>query len=441
MSAFRERLQRLQTSFREHPLEAVLGLFADVRPGEGVSALLLTLTLFLLLLLYYLLKVTREPLILMGGGAEVKSYAAAGQAALLVVVSLVYGAIARRTDRVRLIGSVTMFFVTNLVFFAVLASRAVPIGVPFYLWVGVFNYTVVAQFWGFAADIYPQEQGKRLFPILGVGSSIGAVAGAGFAKKLIPLGPPALMLVAAVMLAACVGLVVVVHRREHDRPRAAAEPAHDDEKLGGANGFALLLKDRYLLLIGAFILIVNWVNTTGEYVLDRTLLDASRAEASPAQFIGHFKATFFEVVNIVGVVLQLFAVSRIHKYIGVRRSLFVMPVVSLMGYSAIAFLPVLAVVFAAKAAENALDYSLQNTTRQALWLPTSREAKYKAKQVVDAFLVRLGDVLSAGAVWCGVRIGLGVRGFAALNVGLVLVWFLVLLHLGRAYEERSKSES
>src|SRR5882672_10493917 len=151
---------------------------AKVEPEEvGVTAAM-TLTVFLVLLAYYLLKTAREPLILLHGGAEVKSYAAAGQALLLVAFVYAYGSVARRVGPMKLLTIVYLFFASNLLLFAALAVANASIGVPFYLWVGVFNYTAIAQFWAFAADAYTPEQGKRLFAILGIGSSVGAVVGA-----------------------------------------------------------------------------------------------------------------------------------------------------------------------------------------------------------------------------------------------------------------------
>jgi ATP:ADP antiporter, AAA family len=424
--------------FLEHPLEFSLGLFAEVKPGEAITALLLTATVFLLLTSYYLLKVAREPLILMGGGAEVKSYAAAGQSFLLIGFSFAYGALAKAVSRIRLVVSVSLFFVSNLALFWILAATKVPLGVPFYLWVGVFNMSVVAQFWGFAADMLGEERGKRLFPILGIGSSLGAVAGSALAKVLVEqkLGPRSLMAIAACVLVVCVLLTLVVHSREE---RAHAGEPKKDETLGGPNGFALLLNDRYLLLLGVFAIVLNAVNSTGEYVLDRTLLDAAKDQADPKAFIGAFKASYFQWVNIFGVALQMFAVSRILKRIGVERALFIMPAVSLFGYSVLAVIPMLNLVFGAKVAENALDYSLENTSRQALWLPTSREAKYKAKQVVDTFLVRTGDVASAGIVVVGGALGFATTHFAMANVVLVGFWFATLVFLVREYKKREKA--
>src|SRR5262249_36135623 len=142
-----------------------------------------------------------------------KLYARAGQALLMVGVVHLYGELARRVGRMKLLAVVFLFFISNLVVFAGLAREDVAIGLAFFLWVGVFSYTVVAQFWALAADIYSEEQGKRLFPIIGGGSSIGAVAGGLFARSLVQFGPYVLMSVAVLILLLCVALIVWIERR------------------------------------------------------------------------------------------------------------------------------------------------------------------------------------------------------------------------------------
>jgi len=425
---------------REHPIELALSAFAEVREGEGPTALLLTLNVFLLLTAYYLLKVAREPLILLGGGAEVKSYAAVGQSILLVPVAAAYGWLAARMGRMALIGWVTAFFVVDLVVFSVLGGRGVALGVPFFLWVGIFNLTVVAQFWSFAADVYTEEQGKRLFAIVGVGSSVGAVAGAWTADALLFLGPFNLMLVAAGILLVCLALTWITHRRESGRAArersARAGPA--DAPLTGADGFSLVLRDRYLLLFAGMLFVLNWVTKTGDYVMDRKLLatahDLVQTHGAPATaYVGEFKARYFLWVNGLGVAIQLLAVSRVIKYLGLRTALVIMPIASLAGYGGAFIAPLLGVIFVARVVESSLDYSLSNTTRQALWLPTSRDAKYKAKQVIDTFVVRAGDVMSAVLVWLGSHAALSDQGFLGANILLSGLWLVFALLLGRAY--------
>jgi AAA family ATP:ADP antiporter len=420
-------------------LTRLFRLSADVRPAELGTTVVMTLSVFLLLTAYYLLKTAREPLILLGGGAEVKSYASAGQALILLGVVPAYAAVARRVGRLRLLSVVYFFFVADLLVFAVLTRQEVRVGVPFYLWVGVFNYTAIAQFWGFAADIYSAEQGKRLFAVLGIGSSVGAVAGARIAKALVHRGPAVLMLGAAVILTACVFLYAWVDARAQRRP-TREDPA-SPEPIGGPNAFQLLVRDRYLQLIAALTLVLNWVNSNGEYLLDRTLLAALRERGNgvdAAAFIGSFKADYFAWVNLAGVLLQVFAVSRILKVAGVRRALFLLPVVSFFSYGMMWLAPALALIRIGKVAENSLDYSLQNTARQALYLVTSRVEKYVGKTTVDTLFVRLGDVLSAAVVWLGSRLVASTGSFAALNLLLIVLWMGLVRAIGSEHRRRDQ---
>ena len=425
-------------SNRLRPSGSWLSAVADVRPGEAGMALTLALTVFLLLTAYYLLKVAREPLILLGGGAEVKAYAAAGQAVLLIAVLKGYDALATRMGRMALLAVVLGFFAANLVLFSLAVRAGLAVGVPFYLWVGIFSVTVLASFWSFANDVYRPEQGKRLFAILGAGSSLGAVAGAGLGRALARLlGPGELMLCAAGLLMVCLGLFAWVNGRL-DSVQGDAGAESSAGPLGDESGLQLLLRDRYLLLIGVLSLLRNWVNSTGEYVLDRTLVAsapqlAAAAGMSATRYISEFKAEYFGAVNVLGVLCQLFVASRIIRHLGVGRALLVLPVVALGGNLFMACLPVLALVRGAKVVENGVDYSLQNTAGNALYLVTSREAKYKAKAFIDAFLMRAGDALAAGAIWAGSHLGWSTRVFTRVDLVLCVVWIGVALMIHRRY--------
>ena len=425
-------------------LERFLSLFTDMKAGEGVTALLLTLNVYLLLTTYYIVKPVREALILVGGGAEIKSYASAGQALLLLAAVPIYAALASKMPRRRLINLVTIFFAACMIGFYLLAKIGIPyLGVIFFLWVGIFNLMVIAQFWSFANDIYSPEQGKRLFAIVAFGASFGAVSGSIIAGRLIaPLGVEQMLLVAAAILATTLILTNIIDARERRLPRdSAAKPEGDpdQEPLGKEGAFGLVMRNRYLLLIAFLMLFLNWVNTTGEYILGRvvagTAADLVAAGQSgglnEGQYIGKFYSDFFSIVNIVGVVMQLFLVSRILKYIGVRAALLFLPVIALGGYLILAIYPVLTAVRWAKTAENATDYSLQNTVRNVLFLPTTREQKYKAKQAIDTFFVRIGDLLSAALVFVGTAIfSFGTAQFAVANLFLVVIWLVIAVMIG-----------
>jgi AAA family ATP:ADP antiporter len=219
-------------------------------------------------------------------------------------------------------------------------------------------------------------------------------------------------------------------------------PTEDDQETTTGGAFQLVFRSRYLLLIALLMLFLNWVNTTGEYILSRTIegVAASAVAAgttgglSEGEFIGKFYSSFFSVVNLAGLLLQLFLVSRIIKYAGVRVAVMVLPVIAFGGYAILAFFPILSAVRWAKTAENSTDYSLQNTVRNVLFLPTTREEKYKAKQAIDSFFVRAGDVLSALLVFVGTTyLAMAAKHFAVVNLVLVGVWLIIAFLIGREY--------
>ena len=463
---------------RPTALDRALRPFADVHGGEGSTALLLALNVFLLLATYYCIRPVREALILsVEGGAELKSYLAAGQAILLLGLVPAYGALADRLPRRSLLNVVTAFFVACLVTFYALTRAGAPIAVIFFLWVGIFNLMIVAQFWSFANDLYTKEQGERLFAIVAVGASLGAVLGARLAGSLIPvLGLPQLLLVAAGLLALAVAISNLVDARERAQHEAHLPLQLTTAELPAATGeyqiqtvedarkltvslpgigpvsrrgtFKLVFGNRYLLLIALLIMFVNWVNTTGEYILGRTVVDAANTAVaaglsgglSESEYIGRFYSEFLFVVSIAALVLQLFVVSRLIKYVGVRAAVMVLPVLAFTGYAVLAFVPALALVRLVKIAENATDYSIQNTVRNVLFLPTSRDEKYKAKQAIDSFFWRAGDVLSAALVFVGITmLELGTSGFARANLVLASVWLILALAVGREYARKSKA--
>jgi AAA family ATP:ADP antiporter len=427
-------------------LDRLLRPFADVRACEAASALVLAATIFTVMTAYYLLKIIREPLILTGGGAEVKSYAAAGQALLLIPVLRAHSAIARRVGRMKLIAAVFLFCASNLVLFSFLARTSTPIGVAFYLWVGTFNLILVATFWSFANDIYDPDQGKRLFPIVGLGSSVGALAGAVLASYLLRhLNPPDLMLIAAGLLAGTLGLFAWNHASNRCWPKDQGKVVSPSEPIGGPGGFQLLAHDRYLLFIGLIAVVANWVTNSGEYVLDKTLVEVVSANgltgAAVNRFIGTFKANYFGWVNLIAVLSQLFVVSRVLKYLGVGTALLALPLVSMLGAATIVLFPFLGLIRTMKISEKATDYSLQNTAQNALFLVVPRAAKYKAKAVIDSFLYRSGDVCAAGAIFVGTHLGVKARGFAALNVALCAVWLLIVWQVRAMNRARSGAPS
>jgi len=428
-------------------LERLLSIFADVRAGEGIGTLLLAVNVFLLLAGYSLMKPARDGLILTEGGAELASYSAAAQAVLLMGVVPLYGWLGSKVGRVRLITIMMTFFAATLFAFYVGGQLGLREGFAFYIWLGLINVFIVSQFWAFANDIYTEGQGRRLFPFIGVGQSLGAWVGAVAVTPLVQglnYTPYTLMMLGACTLLVALSITLAVNHRETARAEPA-EAAAAEAPLGKEGGFELVLRDKYLLWIAVLTILLNVVNTTGGYVLNKLIVgEAVRrfgsdeaAVSASRQFITAFSGSIGATVNLVGFLLQLFVTSRVIRFLGVRGALFILPSLALINYSIIAVAPILAVVRIGKILENSTDYSIQNTLRQALFLPTSREAKYKAKAAIDTFFTRGGDVVSAGAVALGSVSGLPTSAFAGLNVVLTGVWLWVAGQIAREHKKKT----
>lgn len=430
-------------------LERFLSLFADVRAGEGVGVVLLAVNVFLILAGYNVMKPARDALAISQAGAVGKAYFAGAQAVLLMGIIPLYGWMASRIVRIRFILATGVFFAANLVVFYVLGQAGVREGIAFYIWIGIYNVFIVSQFWAFANDLYTEGQGRRLFPLIGVGASLGAWIGAAtVAPSVKQLGftPYTLMLMGAVVLMVSLALTVIINRRASTGAHADPETAKSDaEPLGKEGGFSLIFKERYLFWIAILIVLLNAVNTTGGFLLD-SLVEARSFElfgtdpaqlADREQWITVFSGSFITTVNFVGLIIQLFVTSRVFRYMGVRGALFILPVLALLNYSVIALVPALVLVRIGKILENATDYSLQNTIRHALFLPTTREAKYKAKAAVDTFFTRIGDLLQTGIVAAGNAAGLGTPGFAWLNVILTVAWLSVAGQIAREHRRKT----
>ena len=448
-------------------LERLLGIVTDVRAGEGRSALLMFANVFLILCAYYFIKPLREGWLATESVGdlekwELRAYSVFGQVVLLVPIVTLYGRISQRWKGGALITRSTLFCISNMLLFWLVQPdflfEVVPgTGILFYLWVGMFSVFVVAQFWSFAADLYTDERGRRLMPLIMIGGNAGAAFGALLLGRLIEQSgfpPEYLLLLATVPL----GLSILISRRVEDRgplgdglDRVAATPAERAERTRGSLG--TVISDRFLLTVAAMTLLMFWVITNGENLLNKVLQEtlAEQAQAAGAldetavrQFTNtetrRFYADYYLWVNGLTLFLQALLASRLLKYGGFAAILLALPVISLMSYATMALVPLLMVVKAMKITENSTNYSLNNTARHVLWLPVPPEILYKGKPTIDTLIVRAGDALAAFTVLVGVQLlGLATETYFVLNVFLVFCWVgagILVLRLHRRLARR-----
>lgn len=411
--------------------ETLLG--TEVREGEWRLVLLFFANLFLLLTAYYMLKVIREPLVLLEGGAVQRSYARGLQAALSLLVIPAYGILSDRFEPAKLVKWIMGVFVVCVAGFIYLGQLGFHVGFAFYVWLGLFSTLSIAQFWSLASDVLTEAEGVRLFPLVAAGGTLGGICGAQLAAHLSYGHPHQPMLVAAALLISCALLTHITHDAAlAHRQRVPGLPSGEPDRRGG---LSLVLHDRYLLLIALSVLLLNLVNSTGDFVLAR-LVSAS-VEGVPMSarhhVIAEFYGNFQTYVSVLTSAVQIFVVARLFKLVGIGSALLCLPLLVLGGYGAAALSPTLALVAIVKVGQDSAEYSLQNTAQQALFLRASRAAKYKGKAAIDTFFVRLGDLAATLWIFVGTQLDMSIRTYALGNVLVALVW------LGLAWQLRKLS--
>ena len=464
--------------------ERFLQLFTEIKRGEGSTAILMFANVFLILCAYYFIKPLREGWIAISGiegltKVEVKAYSSFFQSFFLLFIVAWYGRLSEKWSRSTLVTRTTLFFISNMVIFWFLQPglffEGLPFsGVIFYLWVGMFGVFIVAQFWTFCADIYNDEIGKRLLPLI----AIGATSGAAFGSKIVDLlvgsdlvPTEALLLAGTIPLFVSIVLTRIVDTRQSQKADLVNEHINEESNIADTShsathkvldkskqqkglgflldGAKLIFKSRFLLAIAMLTLLNNWVNTNGENLLFYVVEDNLAELAVQQGIIGTqaileftrdgttaFYGNFFFWVNVIALLLQSLVASRLLKYGGFGAIIMILPVISLLSYTVMALAPILIIVKIMKIAENATDYSINNTARHVLWLPMDSASKYHGKPAIDTLYVRMGDGLAALTVLIGVHLlALSTTQFLIFNIFLVLCWLFCAVILIREHQK------
>lgn len=296
----------------------------------------------------------------------------------------------------------------------------------FFVWASVYNLLIVSVFWGFMADVFRSEQGKRLFGFIALGGSLGGIVGSLTASLAPWIGSFTLLLIAA----AALELALVFLRRIARRaPEAAApRPATDVNPWRDmAEGFRLLAKSPYLLGIAAYITL---------YALSSTLLYFEQRDIVGKAYSNRDERTqFFAWIdlstNVLSLAFQGFVTGRLLPRLGLVAGLLVMPVLSTLGLLGLEMWPALGLLFAVQVIRRSSEYGIVKPTREVLWTVTAREEKYVAKQLVDVPIYRGGDVIGAWWEKLMQALGLGLRGMTVTFLPLAAAWVGLSFWLAR----------
>lgn len=391
----------------------------SIRRGEGAALAASAACLFAILAAYYVLKPIRSYVLQTRIGVDRKSIAILVAALFVAFQTLIYSRLVRRARRARLVSGTFVFALAGLALFSIALTRgsSAVVGYLYYAWVSGTSLLIVSQFWSVATEAWTHEQGVRLFGLIGVGAVAGAIGGnlvvVAFASRF---GLVGMFAAASVLLTIAFALA----RWLLAWSRADSRPVIDEPRRVDSTGaISLVTASPYLAGIAAMTLLLNVVNTSNEWLLDKVVAARLLGSAELQAFYGRYMLE----QNLLTFALQLLVTSPVQRKWGPRGALLILPTVSLVGGLAFMFAPTLGVIRALKVAENAAEYSIHSNTRELLYVPVSALERYSAKSFNDTFVVRAGDSLAAGVIFVIVEL----TGAELSSFGITLVTSLAVL--------------
>ncbi|MEE8119101.1 MAG: hypothetical protein V3T39_06015, partial [Gammaproteobacteria bacterium] len=350
----------------------------------------------------------------------------------------------KRIEKTRFLQLISIFFSANLLIFIAIAILDIRYGIAFIIWNGIFVVTMIAQFWAFAAKIYSVSAGQRLFVVIALGATVGSWVGSIIARELFPiLNSEGMMLLATVLLTTLYFLPPIAVRTipENIRDLHIEKASTCETSSYFPGGFDVVFSSRYLTTIALFVIGLNVITSTSDFILaslvtERAADFASAEGLSKEAWIGSFYGDLYFWVNLGGLLIQIFLVSRLFQVIGVMGALLVTPLVVITLFGLLIFVPIFALIRLTFIIQASLNYSLRHTTHQSLFLPTDRAATFEGKITIDTFFWRFGDLIAAGVVFLGTSIfNFDIYGFIIFNFISAVIWLGIALSIFRPYRQ------
>lgn len=419
---------------------ALIKSAALIEQKELKSVVLSFLAVFILMAAYYMLRPVRDAMASDWSNTEI-SVLWNIQFFLSLAVVAIYGAAVSRIKFRYLVPAVYGFFSLSFISFFLggsLISDPVLLDKGFYLWVSLFSLFHLSVFWSFMADLFSREQSKRLFGIITVGASAGAILGPLIASIVAQtVGANVLMPAAALIMLIPLPIIFYLQhlkRVELDNGKLAVDPS--TLKIGGnpLEGFKQFFSSPFLIGIAVFIFLYTAISSFAYFEQTNLLRAFDRDQRT------QILANLALVVNVLTFALGFFATSRLTTRLGMPITLALVPAFMCAALLVLAFAPILTVLLALQVARQAGNYGITRPAREMLFTCISQESRFKAKPVVDVVIYRGGD-----AVWSSAfalltdGIGFGIAAMAAIGAGLAAVWAATGFALGSWFNKRDKS--
>jgi AAA family ATP:ADP antiporter len=425
-------MQNVQPTRSTTLLERVFG----VEPSESKAVITSFAYFFFLMASYFILRPLRDTMGTVYGIAHLQELFT-GTFLVSFIVAPIFAGFASRIRLATFLPWVYGVIAITMVIFYILFQRVANdrwVAAAFYIWLSTFNLLTISVFWSLMADIFSSPQAKRLFGVIAAGGTLGTVASPAFITIFVKtIGTNNLLLISAAGFVVCAFLVRLLEtqKRELIAIDAAAQKTTLERNLGGSpfDGFVLLFRSKYLLMIALFLLLMTCISTVIYFQLGDLITKGFASRAARTQAY----ATIDLATNSVALLIQLFGTGRFIQRFGVTTGLLLNPVIMVVAFLAVAFSPVLLVLGSIQVLRRFSEYAVAKPSRDMLFTIVDQQAKYKAKNVIETVVYRLGDLISA---WLSAAIlPFGVAGLAIFGVVISVFWFPIAYLLGRQYEQ------
>jgi AAA family ATP:ADP antiporter len=440
-------------------LYRLLKKFADVRPEEVRSALLLFFQFFLITFTFSIIKAVKESFVISVNPAW-WFYADLSTAVLIGFVVAFNARLLARLPRKKYASSTLIFFASNLLFFwfvfwlntpkartffiasfLPLAQRSsVPFVFIFSFWSDIFIAMSITQFWIGVNDFFNPHQAKRIIGFLVTGALLGGIGGSLLTSRLAQLiNPVNLILVCPVILLAMLVLVNLLHKeRETTRAGPEAYQARAGAGIGYLESFRTVFGDRYLRILAGALASAMVIGQLVKYQFNFMV----KAQGWDSSTRTSFLATFFLAIGVLSTVFHLATTGQVLKKFGIRLALLIAPSVLLLGSLSVFLVPVSGLLVWAclmRGSERAFDTTISQSVRELLYIPVPADIKYKAKIFIDMFVNKFGAGLGAALYFLAYHvlsfatyqqpttsISVPIRYLGILVVGFTLIWIILV---------------
>jgi len=415
-----------------------------VKPAE-IRALAIAFSYFFALLCsYYIIRPMRDEMGILGG-IENLQWLFTGTLLVMTAAIPLFGWVSSRFPRRQFLPYVYGFFVlTLLVFYALMDEQTISISVArsFFIWSSVFNLFVVSVFWSFMADLFNNEQARRLFGFIAAGGTLGALAGPALTALLVEsVGARNLLLLSALLLAWAIVCIAQLSHWSGSNSTSTEEQMSIQSEIpikGGIwDGIRLIVRSPYLLGICLLMLLFTTLATFLYFMQAQIIRDSFSDSAQRTAIFAFIDLA----VNSLTLIFQLFLTGRLIKWLGLPVVLAFIPALLALGFAILGLSPVLLVLLIVQVIRRAGNYAIMRPAREMLYVVVTRKEKYKAKNVIDTVVYRAGDAVSAW-LYAGMRsLGVTLSGIALLAIPLALIWAWIAYGLGKQQTKLANKES